>query len=345
MPGEIAAFGNIGLTHLTIRCKASKTSFIGLARSCAPTLRELIIHEFPKDGSALLRDDDGLPAVYSRLEKLYIAQTMGIQGLSLSQTGGISHFPALCSLDIRCKYPFDDDVLFRGNHDSLEHIGVPLDMNFMTMSVEKDVFQPTKFKKLHSIDLLNYYGAQEMTPYHIDTIKNFVFKLARAGTSENLQIVRWSGPSDERILLYGIEHNKTLSNLRVLEISKSVFQFSDVAVILKALPLLKRLWFSLDKKVPMLDGVRMPKLLTHLLTNYYPLSRSLYSVTFDQGSKASAKQIAVVAVLLAVVSPNLALTQVDTEMKADFVSGIKAAMATRPFHKHAERIKPLTKSF
>ncbi|KAJ1720860.1 hypothetical protein LPJ53_004558 [Coemansia erecta] len=343
-PGDIPTFGNIGLTHLTIRCKSSKSSFIRLARNCAPTLRELIIYEFPKDGSTLLRGSDGVPAVYSKLEKLYIAQSIGIQGLSLPQSGSMSHFPALRSLDIRCKYPFDDDVLFRGNHESLEHISVPLDMQFMAMSAENDVFQPMKFTRLHSIDLLNYYGAQEMTPYHIDTIKDFVFKLARAGTPEHLQIVRWSGPSDETKLLYGIKHNKTLSNMRILEISKSVFQFSDVVVILKAMPLLKKLWFSLDKKVPMLDGVRMPKLLTHLLANYYPLSRSLYSVTFDQGSKASAKQVAVVAMLLAVVSPTLALTQVDSEMKADYFSGIEAAIVTRPFQKHAERIKPLAKS-
>ncbi|KAJ1643854.1 hypothetical protein LPJ64_004406, partial [Coemansia asiatica] len=237
-PATIEPAGLNDITYLSFKCKSSISSFLGLARACSSSLIKLTIHDFPKDPTGPLYDEKGTAsAVYSNLQKLYVAQDIGIQGLSLPKTKGIDHFPQLRSLEINCQYPFGDDVLLRGNADTIEHICIPLDKSFMNMNSKSNIFLPERFKRLRSIKLLNYYGAHEMSQYDIDAINAFVFNVSRSAAGDNLQAVRWGGLSERKRLFYGLTHNQKLRNLRVVELSRSIFDFAELVAILKAMPI------------------------------------------------------------------------------------------------------------
>ncbi|KAJ1880270.1 hypothetical protein H4R99_003923 [Coemansia sp. RSA 1722] len=341
LPSTIQPSGQTDITHLSFRSSLSASRFTGLARACSRSLVELVIHEFPKDPTGLLYDENNTSVVYSSLQKLYIAQAIGIQGLVLPKTQNVTHFPRLRSLEINCQYPFGDDVLLRNNADTIEHICIPLDREFMHMNAKSNIFTPDKFKHLRSIKLLNYYGAQEMSQDDIDSIDRFVFSVSRSAAGKNLQIVRWGGLSDRKRLLYGLTHNQKLSNLRTVELSQSIFDFSEIIAILKAIPYLQRLWFSLDNNKHSVDGVVIPKLPSHLVKTHFPVGKHLNSVTFDKESKASVKQMAEAAMMLVLVSPSLVLSSVYTGKYTGFYSAIGCAMAKDPFKKFAHRLCPL----
>ncbi|KAJ2854965.1 hypothetical protein J3B02_002414 [Coemansia erecta] len=342
-PATIEPAGLNDITYLSFKCKSSISSFLGLARACSSSLIKLTIHDFPKDPTGPLYDEKGTAsAVYSNLQKLYVAQDIGIQGLSLPKTKGIDHFPQLRSLEINCQYPFGDDVLLRGNADTIEHICIPLDKSFMNMNSKSNIFLPERFKRLRSIKLLNYYGAHEMSQYDIDAINAFVFNVSRSAAGDNLQAVRWGGLSERKRLFYGLTHNQKLRNLRVVELSRSIFDFAELVAILKAMPYLQRLWFSLDKKKHLVDGIAIPALPSYLIKNFCPLAKYLNSVTFDKESKASVKQMAEAAMMLVLVSPNLVLSSIYTAKSTGFHSAIGCAIKRNPFKEYVDRLSPLT---
>ncbi|KAJ2896407.1 hypothetical protein GGI21_005051, partial [Coemansia aciculifera] len=128
----VAAYVDLGhicnLAHIQCLVEDNDMAILSLARRNAQTLQTLHIEVYyVRDFSDLVRDPDGGRYVeYSRLRKLTLITSEEFaepQGLGFA---GAVPFPSLRRLCVSYNYPFNDDVLFRGNSSTLEYLDLAL---------------------------------------------------------------------------------------------------------------------------------------------------------------------------------------------------------------------------
>ncbi|KAJ2832765.1 hypothetical protein FBU31_002025 [Coemansia sp. 'formosensis'] len=130
-------------------------SFVQLARQSAATLQYLrIITYSPSCPSGLIEDINGDYVTYPQLRtlKLDISQASTIPK-RLAFPGAIP-FPNIRLLSIKGGYPFDDDVLFRGNATILECLVMVVGHDDIVKFLKRGVFMPTSHPKLQCVKIL-----------------------------------------------------------------------------------------------------------------------------------------------------------------------------------------------
>ncbi|KAJ2004356.1 hypothetical protein GGI04_002637 [Coemansia thaxteri] len=115
----------------------------------APTLLFLeITYKAMSHTERLFVDRDGSPVVYSKLQSL-VFKTWDDELISYRPVADNAEpFPALRRLEVYMEYPFGDDVLFRGNSDTLRKVHLELDVQTVIMMKRHNIFAANKFKNL-----------------------------------------------------------------------------------------------------------------------------------------------------------------------------------------------------
>ncbi|KAJ2041769.1 hypothetical protein H4S03_000133, partial [Coemansia sp. S3946] len=99
-------------------------------------------------------------------------------------------FPKLKKLHINMEYPFGDDLLFRGNCETLEQLHIELDIQTIVMLKKYNVFTGNKFKRLLNI-------SAECNTHRVggDPFASFVFTNFVAGMSSANQALSFDDGS------------------------------------------------------------------------------------------------------------------------------------------------------
>ncbi|KAJ2440586.1 hypothetical protein GGF42_007575, partial [Coemansia sp. RSA 2424] len=139
--------------HFTVFCES--TAVIPLARRSAQTLQTLYIHSnVALCYSELICDpSSGNCVEYPRLHRLTIIGDHDSAALRKLAFSGAVPFPNLRHLCIDGGYPFDDEVLFRGNSSTLEYLEVALHPATVAMFKRLNVFTPTSHSKLQCVNI------------------------------------------------------------------------------------------------------------------------------------------------------------------------------------------------
>ncbi|KAJ2883488.1 hypothetical protein H4R27_002731 [Coemansia aciculifera] len=145
-----------GLVHFTYEKRNATDGthelLTQLVRRNAPTLQVLEIKLFRvRDVADLVRDSDGGYTEYPCLKTLKLNVWMNMDESPLSVADGVVLFPALRHLSILGDYPFDDDVLFRGNSAILEYLSIMPAHETCQIICEHKVFTPTSHPKLQCV--------------------------------------------------------------------------------------------------------------------------------------------------------------------------------------------------
>ncbi|KAJ2465221.1 hypothetical protein GGI02_004763, partial [Coemansia sp. RSA 2322] len=121
----------------------------------ARTLQELDVSIDSQFVSEYLIDSNGQDIVFSALTNLHIdgmRDLSSIQQTTAVQKGTVQ-FPALQSLHISGEYPFSDDVLFRGNEQTLTDLHLSASKTLMDVCKNYKVFDNVTKRNLYRIDI------------------------------------------------------------------------------------------------------------------------------------------------------------------------------------------------
>ncbi|KAJ1913564.1 hypothetical protein GGI16_006265, partial [Coemansia sp. S142-1] len=136
------------LTSLKVYCNSTYNVHIGLALKCADTLLELEVEM--ENSKALFYNADGNVVVYPNLRHLQLLASSPDKPADRNVPGDIVPFPSLRKLVMPYEYPLGDDMLFRGNSATLEHLNTAFDSNDVTMLNKYRVFE-SKHKVLRIV--------------------------------------------------------------------------------------------------------------------------------------------------------------------------------------------------
>ncbi|KAJ2901735.1 hypothetical protein GGI21_004652, partial [Coemansia aciculifera] len=165
---NFACYVNLGrisnLAHIRFSADDDVTAMLSLARRNAQTLKTLYIGS---DQASVIPDliqdpDSGRYVEYSRLHKLTL-------NVSTEEDDSDNHvltsavpFPSLRRLSVDCDYPYNYDVLFRGNNATLEYLDLILYRPMLVVLRRHNVFTPTSHPKLRYVNIAASYQGLDL---------------------------------------------------------------------------------------------------------------------------------------------------------------------------------------
>ncbi|KAJ2059023.1 hypothetical protein GGI17_004663 [Coemansia sp. S146] len=249
-----------------------------LIRQSSQSLQTLHIRvNETSDISGLIRDpvDGGQYIEYPRLHTLYIhgsdaGQRRGFNGAVL--------FPGLRRLTLLSRYPFDDDVLFRGNGATLEYLKVVLYSETVGLLRKYNVFTPTSHPKLRAC----IYSIRHNEPIAFGTASDymkFALSIAPAASVRVLPYLREFGePLVPMLSLLG-NH----ASIQVISLGDINMSFWDALTLIKYLPLLSDFYAGYPTLDEYPQGVTEAVLPEYVISKYAPMGKrfrcEMYVVT------------------------------------------------------------------
>ncbi|KAJ2757427.1 hypothetical protein GGI19_000028 [Coemansia pectinata] len=143
-----------GLTSITQGHTTACAPFAQLAYLNASTLKELkLINPEESDWRALIYGDTKTPAVYSSLTKFLLEPIDVPYDRPWAAIEDAVPFPALLELDVSGDYPFNDDVLFRGNGGTLRKLCISFRALTRNAFGQFNVFNRSGARRTNLIDI------------------------------------------------------------------------------------------------------------------------------------------------------------------------------------------------
>ncbi|KAJ2000918.1 hypothetical protein GGI04_003955 [Coemansia thaxteri] len=246
-------------------------------------------------------------------------------------------FPKLVSLRIFVLHPFADDVLFRGNSDTLTYLSMIPDSVSINVLNRHNVFDAGRYSKLKFVVMNEIINEAVNTAVPAAILSNFLCKMAGP-----VQVLQMEMCADIKTLFaHPSLGEKGFQTLQILQARSSSLSLFDVLDLLKRLPALDSLYCGLAGLGSELDGIAPENLPEHVVSNYSNVGKNLkgWRVSFDRGTNHNT--IAVYAMLLALVCPKF--TKVDTPLMAmsDYCASISEALRSGTYLKYAPRLSRL----
>ncbi|KAJ2741381.1 hypothetical protein GGI19_006961, partial [Coemansia pectinata] len=271
-----------GLTTITQGADTSCVPFAQLAYLNANTLKELNIRPADEiDWRTIIYGDTKTPAVYSSLTKFLLGIPENPYRTIWAAIEDAVSFPALLELDVLGDYPFNDDLLFRGNGGTLQKLTIP--------------FRALARNALGRFNVFSRSGVTRMNSVDIDAVDNMDEDLivGQAGACIAQQIHNileatkilflWSDTDDEH-MLNAIKTAPNTAVLQELELYYLPLGADDMLSIISALPSLVTLTCEIDGSVRDFEALPASEHLTALREKYRPLNsnfRRLYILDCD----------------------------------------------------------------
>ncbi|KAJ2062813.1 hypothetical protein GGI17_002201 [Coemansia sp. S146] len=236
-----------GLTTITQGVDTSCVPFAQLAYLNANTLKELNIRSADESNwHDIIYGDTKTPAVYSSLTKFLLGIPMNPYRTIWAAIEDAVSFPALLELDVSGDYPFNDDLLFRGNGGTLQKLAFP--------------FRALARNVLGRFNVFSRSGVTRMNLIDIDAVDNvdedLIVGQASACIAQQIHSILeatkilflWSDTDDEH-MLNAIKTAPSTAVLQELELYYLPLDADDMLSIISALPSLVTLTCEIDGSV------------------------------------------------------------------------------------------------
>ncbi|KAJ2086460.1 hypothetical protein GGI09_006687 [Coemansia sp. S100] len=337
IPISLNILGVSGLTSITNGVNVACAPFARLIYLNAPTLKTI--------GFRLAAEDDWRNMIYGHLETpaFYLrltTLTLTIVDIPFDTTwaaiDGVVSFPALSTLDISDRYPFDDDLLFRGNGRTMKNLRLP--------------FRAMARNILTRFNILKRSGVSRMDSVSIGAIYNedIAFMAERADILTNQQVHQILETATKFSVTNEISDGD-ISRAILVAPNTSILQHlefgSRVEVLcygvigfIAALPSLVSLTCSLTDRRLADKVAPQSKYPRSLLSTRYPLSVNFRFLRVHHTTNASASTIAKISMLVAIACPNFSHVDVAPELRNAFSREIAWGTYNRPFEPYADSI-------
>ncbi|KAJ2859737.1 hypothetical protein GGH94_005939 [Coemansia aciculifera] len=332
-PG-LAPIGN--LTSIKFDIHGCDYSILPLVRQNAQSLQTLVVRLLMNlDISELIQypGDGGKYIEYPRLH------TLDISGSDARQRPGFNGavpFPNLRRLTLLLRYPFDDDVLFRGNGATLENLSMMLHPAVVALLKRHNVFTRTSHPKLRVCS----YGFRDDEPSAFDTASDYVkFVLSIAPAAPVQMLHALSGSSEALMPALSLLGGHT--SIQVLSMYRVRLSFWDTLIFIKSLPLLSDLHTMAPTLGDIPQGVTDVDLPEYVHSTYAPMGKRFRCWHIAPHSKTVNVELVTFMLLLALACPNFDYAAVYKDYREPFMKEMRSQIAEPRFSEHATRLNRL----
>ncbi|KAJ2747330.1 hypothetical protein GGI20_000581 [Coemansia sp. BCRC 34301] len=323
LPDHCIDFESVSnLVHAHITVFRESASVIPLVFRSAHTLQTLHIRSnIALEIPGLIRDQDsGKYMDYPRLRKL----TMDLPYVSSASQnlafGDAAPFPSLQKLSICNYYPFNDDVVFRGNSSTLEFLEVALYPATVAM-LKKHIFTSTSHPKLQCVKAEPLDGHTSSTFATAAAYMAFVLSIA-----PNASVRVFSGLLDyDELLLPVLTLLGNHPSIQVLSMPDMQLSFWDVISLIKLLPLLSDLQSFAPIIGELPQGVDVADLPKYVFLNFAPMGERFRCWHFEHYNN-DYDESAMCVLLLALVCPSYVFADVNYWHRKPFTRALKKIM-------------------
>ncbi|KAJ1950326.1 hypothetical protein FBU59_000733 [Linderina macrospora] len=235
VPDSIANLSSIMLTYTNtdspmnevIRRNASTLKFVHLVGKNASAFQNLIINE------------SGIPVVYPRVQTLKLNMYANPDPLQIStyDSPSVHPFPQLCLLECCGGYPFDNDILFRGNEETLQVLRIEVYPNTIK-SIKQSIYPHIPLLK--SLRVVGITQGEDSDETITEEAVQLLFALSRYAN-----IVQ-GGDIDARLSQMQISVDEIGRYVKTLDIAYLELTMSTMLRVIKSLPLLRLLYVGLE---------------------------------------------------------------------------------------------------
>ncbi|KAJ2840722.1 hypothetical protein FBU31_000182 [Coemansia sp. 'formosensis'] len=310
-----------------------------LIRRSAQTLQFLDIDVRNIDVSGCLSDPDG--GGYLEFPSMHTLKicTSNIEPSKKAVFKNFVPFPRLQRLSTTSDYPFGDDVLFRGNANTLEFLELELTHETVSMLREYRVFSPTSPPNLKCVNL------RSPAP-HIPS--------AFTTGIECMQFILNIAPGAPVRVVPGLSKHRedltpALSMLRdhacihILSLPFTSLTLIEAIALIRSLPLLSDLytWDLATGELP--QGISIAMLPSYVRATYSPIGKRFrcWYVNVALVHEGIYVEIATCMLLIALACPSFNYAAVDREQRESFMMAMDEKINEPEFSQDVPRLRRL----
>ncbi|KAJ2252502.1 hypothetical protein GGI13_003243 [Coemansia sp. RSA 455] len=290
---HVQSWTDCTLSSLKLRSVSGLTSITqGLITACAPfaqlaylnagTLKDINLKNVDEsDWRTIIYGDTETPAVYSSLTKLGLLPAEAPYDTTWAAIEDAVSFPALIQLDVIDDYPFNDDLLFRGNGRTLRKLCIPFRALTKNVLGRFNVFSRSGVTRINLVDI-DIAGDQDSAILRgqVGThIVQQIHSILEATTMLYLQ-----GDTANKHMLNAVKSAPATAVLQSLELYDPPLDTCDILSIISAIPSLIALTCAIDGSVASVEALSASEHPTALHEKYSSLNsnfRQLYVLDDD----------------------------------------------------------------
>ncbi|KAJ2460747.1 hypothetical protein GGF42_000650 [Coemansia sp. RSA 2424] len=325
------------LTSLALFCINSYDEHIALVRKCASTLRNLDVTLY--DAKDLLHDANDNYIIYLELQHLVLTLSAGDGPINRVKTPGIIPFPRLKSLILDLPYMYGDDVLFRGNSATLEHLKIGVDIDTVAILNKYRVFE-NKHKVLRKVDISEDFinaGLSRVSKADLDIFLRNIMSAAQTVISNTARITS--------CLATAIQPNQDFKHIQLLDPQYSTLSLGQMLHLLRALPALTKFKSGINELGSELARISSDELPDYIKSTYENSGGKLHVWHMTYFNTARLYEAAEFVMLLALACPKLCRVMTMKGVVAQFNAKIVEALNGGPYSKYASQLNRLCNAF
>ncbi|KAJ2863992.1 hypothetical protein GGH94_003212 [Coemansia aciculifera] len=319
-----------GLTSIVQISGMACSQFARLAHHNAETLRELIVRPATEaNWLVLIYDGTETPAVFDSLASLSVIVADTSYATTWAAINDAKPFPILSKLDVGGGYPFDDDLLFRGNGGTLRSLRLSFSVIARNALCRFDILKRSGVTRMNSIHIgpvMEHDKVQltERTDLPIVEQARRIFEVATA-LKANCDI------TGALVVFSTISTAPRPDTIQHLDFSKPIIELTGVILLISKLISLVSLTCNIRGLGASIESIPSNDRPRTLHAKYYPLSDNFRKLSVPSTAIASADMIARVAMLIAIVCPNFVHVDISPALREDFSREIAWSTYCRSF--------------
>ncbi|KAJ2442706.1 hypothetical protein GGF42_006867 [Coemansia sp. RSA 2424] len=277
------------------------------------------------------------PAAYTSLTslKLHIADVS--YTTTWAAIDDIQVFPVLSALDVSGGYPFDDDLLFRGNGGAMRCLRLPFCAIARNALGRFNVLKRSGVVRMDRVCIDEATGADNTFIFGRanSPVRQQVHDILDVATVLKAKYVRGNFP------IYYTLHAARTAIIRYLDFDDELIAVGGIIDLVSALPCLVSLTCGvakLDIATKAIPAIDRP---SRLRTKHYPLSTNFKRLHITCEANNLAEYAASTAMYLAILCPNFAHVDLPFNKRRAFSREIAWASCNPPFDAYADTIRRL----
>ncbi|KAJ2860752.1 hypothetical protein GGH94_005330 [Coemansia aciculifera] len=278
------------------------------------------------------------PAIFDSLASLTVVVADTLYTTTWAAINDVKPFPVLSTLHVDGGYPFDDNLLFRGNGGTLRSLHLP--------------FSAIARNALCRFDILKRSGVTRMNSIHIGMATD-VDKAYLAGRTDlpieeqvhrMLEVVtalKTNCDMTEVSVYQAILAAPSTAILQHINLCRFGFEMVDVISLISALPSLASVTYTIVGLGASIESIPANDCPSTLYAKHYPLRRNFRKLCVLYAENVSADKVAGVAMLIAIMCPNFVHVDIPPMLRKDFSHEIAWSTYCRSFKPFAASISRL----
>ncbi|KAJ2108522.1 hypothetical protein GGI16_001102, partial [Coemansia sp. S142-1] len=248
------------LSSLTMTYMVLPDMHTSLAHKSASTLQYLEIAL--DDANTLVFDQNGEAVVYPSMQYLQLSTRSSNSSNVRVMSSTTTPFPVLRSLKLDTPYPFDDDVLFRGNTATLKSLGLFLHYNAIVMLNKKRVFENRQLS-LQSVCVYGFWTNRDNSDTSEMETNKFLDCLMAVTKRIKVPYL-----IVDKVRISAIKAGQVFNNITVFEVHQGSLSIFEMLSTLKALPALANFRGGISGLGPELESVTADELPDYIASTY-----------------------------------------------------------------------------